>query len=214
MPPFPAPGTQMGALCASAAAGPTATKKSSAAALAILRMETLLARLVVLLTVEPRAQRGELAQIVLLLRSQVSELTLELRHLQLPQLLELLHLLDADHVADLDRLHVPNRAVAERLELRECRFFTRKLRTLQPRRLKRALDSTERIFATLCVRARIVCRNGVAGVHLRELAAQISIGITNALSDLGDLRERIQVAANLSPDAVRNVLEILHFVGE
>jgi hypothetical protein len=150
----------------------------------------------------------------LLLRRQVSELTLQLRHLQLPQLLELLHLLDADHVADLDRLHVPDRAVAERLELRECRILTCKLRTLQPGRRERTLDSAERIFAPLRVRARVVRRHDVAGVHLRELAAQISVGIADALPDLGDLRERIQVALNLSPDAVRNVLQVLHFVGE
>jgi hypothetical protein len=90
-------------------------------------METLLARLVVLLAVEPRSQRGELTQIVLLLRSQVSELALQLRHLQLPQFLELLHLLDADHIADLDSLHVPDGSVAQRLELREGGVFTRKL---------------------------------------------------------------------------------------
>src|SRR5579872_2948328 len=101
MPPLPAVGAQTGALCASATAGMSATKKSSVAALVILRIESLLARLVAVLAVEPRSQRRELTEVVLLLRCEVIELTLKLGHLQLTQFLELLRLLNPDHVADL-----------------------------------------------------------------------------------------------------------------
>src|SRR6516165_11419817 len=119
MPPWPALGAQTGMVCANAAAGASATKKSSAAALVIGRIEALLAGLVGLLAVQPCAQGCELDQVVLLLGGEVVELALQLRHLQLAQLLELLHFLNADHVADLQRLHVPHRPVREALALTE-----------------------------------------------------------------------------------------------
>src|SRR5580692_68296 len=133
MPPWPAPGTQTGCESASAAVGRSARKKSSGAALVIRRITTLLAGLVVLLTVQPRAQRCELHEVVLLLGGQVVKLTLDLGHLQLPEFFELLHLLDADHVTDLQGLHLADRAVGESLKLAEECIFALELRALQPR---------------------------------------------------------------------------------
>src|SRR5579863_8719075 len=133
MPPWPAPGTQTGCESASAVIGRSARKKSSDAALVIRCITTLLAGLVVLLAVQPRAQGCELHQIVLLLCREVVELTLDLSHLELPEFFELLHLLDADHVTDLQRLHLADRAVGESLKLAEECIFTLELRALQPR---------------------------------------------------------------------------------
>src|ERR1700732_3182799 len=152
MPPFPTDGAQAAAaLCASDAEGTSARKKSSAAAPLIFRMKLLFARLIVLLAVEPGPKRREFRELVLLLRCEVAELALKLGHLQLAQFLELLHLLDRDHVADLDRLQLGKHGV-----------LARKLSTLQSGRGECPLDSTKRVVAPLRVGFCVVDRHRVA----------------------------------------------------
>src|ERR1700694_2955385 len=85
---------------------------------------------------DPKLQGSILTALTLLLPRKETSFCLDLRHLQLAQLLQLLYLLNRDHVADLQRLHVTACTIAHSLQRLHNSFFALHLPALQTRILK------------------------------------------------------------------------------